>query len=58
MSMAPHGMTMPTMAPHSMTTMSLATECLDALCLVQALLWKAPQIVITHDIDISGWHSY
>lgn len=40
------------MAPHG--AMPLATKCWDALCLVQALLWKAQQIVITHDIDVSG----
>jgi len=58
MDLAPHGMTITAMAPLGMTTMPMATECWDALCLVQALLMKVPQIVITHDIDVSGCCSH
>lgn len=36
-----------------MTTWPRLVECADALCLVQAILTKEPQIVVTRDIDVS-----
>ena len=38
----------------NLTMWPKAIECSDVLCLVQAILSKTPQIVLTADIDVSG----